>query len=602
MSFTDLIGLVKETNAHTRLIFDPHHKSFREGAFLPTITPSFLLARSVKVENSIIWECVLNIFQAEYGTARLERVKRMLDIDYKVLVSGSRPLMNYDVRNILVGMRELYTQDMVEAFRGLKAYIHYDADTAKKIIGLLPKSLTLLLKDEGLRHLISECEHVEDLPVETWLILRSKLMFEKKIVRTFTWEEPLYRLGTGSKAPLSSFTYATSWPFLGINSLREVDRRERVTLERRVNTDDLKEYYYYLSKGMAYRELEPGTHIKAPYDERGLPGYYEVYQKIVTGKGMVAYALRRALGEMTHLPPIILFRGTSTAFAGIDSFPAVMTDIEPVLGQTAYNSGEERLFALLKNRIFLTNEDREIIILGHSLGGTLTQDLVEAMARKENEWIPQSLAQITYFISNSPGVSKTVAENFAKSMNQKGQLNFHGTILKADDDPANFVGEKYLGVDCDPITSRAQTVYNHVHSFSRDPHCDLLLLRDPRYPIYLHDIEVITDQKTLNRILDNTNTVMHHILEFVRLWIARPLIYLLIWPVYQLYLFIAGNRSLKIQENVASYYKMPFSTWLQKVSTYKKIVLKEKASSLHDCPMTPKRDTNSGSRISFVRI
>lgn len=468
--------------------------------------------------------------------------------------------MNYHVRAVVVALRELYRQDIVEAFWQLKAHIHDDKAAAK--MAPLPTPLQELLANSSVVEDLRRVDHMEELPWAVWHLFRKALARHHPDSYRIRWEKATTRLKTGAASRLSTWSYERGWPLLGIYGLRVMDTRERVVLAKKMEPEDVHEFYYLLAKGFAYREMEPGLLIKGSTSVAGITSYFEVYKKIVTGKGMVAYALRRAEASMRHIQPLIVLRGTSTAPAGLDSMAAVLTDIEPVLGKTAWETGKARLFSLLQDPLFITKADHTLTVIGHSLGGTLTQFFVSAIAAEESR-MPAEIKKLSFHLFNSTAVAKTAALRFAAHMGEKGRLIYEGRVFKAAGDPANFVGEYFLGKDC-PEEGRSHVTYQHVRASSKDPHCDLLHLVDPQNHLALHEIQETRDQKLLNTLLDNTTEPEHQILEFIRLYIARPLIYLLIWPLYQLYIGLVGNRSVRVKEAIDADYNDSFSKWFYK--------------------------------------
>ncbi len=559
MTFANLIDNVRETNSHTRFIFLEEEQKFQPSSFFPSMTPSCFLSEAIKEENRRVWQVAIKIFEKEYGSLRFKRISSRLFLDENVLIkTGMRSLMNHDVRRMILATRELYSQDLTDIFRALKAYHHYPEEAAARV-GFLPEGLLETLSKtfgkEAFKKELDQADSVEKLATTTWNMLHQKIRKEKPFLRYLKWEDSDERLATATRSFFSRLTYDVGLPFFGIQGLQEADARERLHLINKVNPNDTDEYSYFLSKGMAYRELYPGYLIPASRDESGFPGYYEVYQKIVTDQGMVAYALKRASPWMRHLQPIILFRGTSTAIAGLNSLESMLTDVEPVLGQNAYLSGREKLQKLFEDRAFLKRSDKEIKVIGHSLGGSFVQFLAADLA---SEKITCSAIHISYFIANAPASSQETVALFAKSVKGFGRLSFKGTIFKAEDDPANDIGEKFIGIDC-PLGSRSSTKYLYAQTSSKDPHCDLLLLKDPKYAKQLDNLSQITDPRILNKVLDNTQNPMHRFMEFFRRFIARPIIYLFIWPIHQLFLLLFGRRV--VEERIPLSYSAPFTKW-----------------------------------------
>lgn len=570
MTFKGLIDTVCSVSAHDRLVWE--NGTFVKGAYGPVISPACFLGRNVREQNKATWQAVYDVFKEEYGKERIERTMNNLFMYPSTWETHS--VVSYCIRNMVLALREYYQQDIIDAFRMLKFY-KQNAAIAEKTVGPLPAPLKTLLNNDQFMAELAKVDNSKDLSMVLWNTLRKKIIQEGHKASIIAGEAPSLRRGGSSGCHLSHLVYSGALSWLGVPGMQAQDLKKRIAMPRQLNTDDApesrEEYFCLLARVLAYCEVpEPGYLIEAQKDSSGCAGYYEVKEKYASGQGMVFNFLKRAhptmkTGAGEFLPSCFLFRGTSTAFATIDSVPAVLTDVEKVLGLSAFQSGLKHIISLLNNPDYIAPGDEEIVITGHSLGATLTQFLVEWMAEHEGEWATQAkIKKISCYIFNGTGLPEVMTERFAKAMSRPGLTNYHITIFRADGDPANYVGPRMLGHGC-PDDGRASITYIFASAVSKDPHCDLLLLRDSRYPLCAMP-QRITEQRELNKVLDNTKSIAYRILEFIRLWIARPLIYLLIWPIYQLYLLICGNRARNLQATLPKQYTDSFTTWLERLT------------------------------------
>ena len=161
---------------------------------------------------------------------------------------------------------------------------------------------------------------------------------------------------------------------------------------------------------------------------------------------------------------------------------------------------------------------------------------------------------VNYFITNTAAAPLQMADSFAKSMKEGNKdITVSGTLIRESNDPINSAGERFLGHDCKGA-SRFSIECLSVDTDSGDSHCSLVLLdKETRY--------TVIESEGLDNFLDNTHNPKQRILEFFRRYIARPLIYLFIWPIHQLYLYFFGKRPIQEYKNQSE--NLTFSQWQQ---------------------------------------
>lgn len=116
-------------------------------------------------------------------------------------------------------------------------------------------------------------------------------------------------------------------------------------------------------------EMEEGEVIPA-VDPQGGIDYYEVYRKIGTGDGLVAYALRPITRDST-LTPSLYFRPSQISLVSEDTVETWFNDCEGEIGKTGYDAAHPLFEELMRDPYFRQNQ--KIRLVGYSLGGSQGQ-------------------------------------------------------------------------------------------------------------------------------------------------------------------------------------------------------------------------------------
>jgi hypothetical protein len=104
-------------------------------------------------------------------------------------------------------------------------------------------------------------------------------------------------------------------------------------------------------------------------------------------------------GQFCGVSPILSIRGTMPGHSG-----NALDDLEPSIGLLAFEAGKEELLELLK--LSFSQFPQGCLILGHSLGGAIAQQIAKAFV---NEGL---IAQVYHY--NAPGIGPEAASKFTE--------------------------------------------------------------------------------------------------------------------------------------------------------------------------------------------
>lgn len=188
-----------------------------------------------------------------------------------------------------------------------------------------------------------------------------------------------------------------------------------------------------ISKVTVNRELIEGQLIPAPGQD-GLIDYYKVYRK-VSGDGLIAYALRPAVGNST-LKPLLVFRPTQWAFSNEDAVLSYFNDVQRNVGEMGWKASEKKLKVLMSDPKF-RRDDEKVTVAGYSLGGAHAQYFLAEHG--------DNISHAVFYAD--PSVDDSIAEQFAEKMNAMPRraepLNIQ--IFRLRGDFCHYVGGKHVG-------------------------------------------------------------------------------------------------------------------------------------------------------------
>jgi hypothetical protein len=112
-------------------------------------------------------------------------------------------------------------------------------------------------------------------------------------------------------------------------------------------------YMERLCKAVLSRELSVGMIVPAPdpKKQKGKLDYYEIYDVISIGDGLVAYAFK-PLSKSSKLEPMVLFRSSPYHLSASDVLETWLNNMQKSLGWLGYQSSRGKLAQLLHDPQF----------------------------------------------------------------------------------------------------------------------------------------------------------------------------------------------------------------------------------------------------------
>ena len=241
------------------------------------------------------------------------------------------------------------------------------------------------------------------------------------------------------------------------------------------------------SRRTANCELLEGQIIPAPAQD-ARPDYYEVYRKIATGDGLIAYALKPATGDST-LKPLIVFRSTQFGLSGEDAIETWLNDAQLNIGEMGWKSSIAS-FEELMNDPHFRPLNMKIIISGYSLGGVYAQYFLAAYYEKILEAI----------LSAAPSVDEATAllaaDNISQMSDDVGPLNIQVNRVRGD--VVHYGGSKHVGwgvIHPNVNIQLVETDHNNRNAQKWQLH-DYRMYDNPDFPALdrIEDLQKIWDQ------------------------------------------------------------------------------------------------------------
>jgi hypothetical protein len=439
-----------------RLILGEQQNEFIEGNH---VSSNFVEENRIAVR--FFKECLIKI----YGKWRVENCAKVMS-DLERLEQRGNALTKLKVMHVMMELSDIRMDHVQRGFQNVKV-IH--ALEGYKLNDELHKAILDLTLDDDV--MISRLHTLDEIltsleEVQTFDEL-SQAQFQE-IVSFFNPVKNFHNVISGHSTSmiesLSSIIWSKvfyEWDWGHWMGKKNMMTYHRLKVQQEVDElpgDTLEEkwegYRELLSKEIVYQELKKGMLIPAPNDTQGLQQQYQVMKEFVSGQGMVAYLLVRAIPSMRELPPILLFRGTTFSWSGLDAISNFIADLEPHLGKIAYDAGKEDIFASFEVEGILDAHDDYLEVMGHSFGGVMAQRMVDTIvSRKVKDRLQSScLSQIQHIhmtMFNSPALEEERTLKFAERIDQIDDLQVRGKLYKTLRDHFHTAGVKYLGSGCD---------------------------------------------------------------------------------------------------------------------------------------------------------
>jgi hypothetical protein len=433
--------------------------------------------------------CVKKYLIDQVGSSRLERICTRYEINLTQMEESGSSLLSRHVAKIIIGVKDVKMDDMEELVQFAKTegavwppQLSFDlkgklaaaatsedldsvtfAEAYKQLQNIEIKTsptmtieeLIEVSKTEGGRwpetvsieykELLSGVETYDEIEPETLELIIHQLSLSQlpEIVAELSGAEP-------SEVAARYFFD----PFLA--------DRERLVLGEENAMDSYETFVHNFVIRIIGREMEVGMLVPAPNkpspsgfpDPEGAPRFYRVSAKIITAAGMVSYVLSPATKD-SGLDTIRFFRGTSTRSSAIDCSSTMITDSEPELGYSAFQSGE------IYEETLKAELEKITVAAGHSLGSTTLQYIL----------VKNADIKIAY-LYNGPGIMIESVDDFNQRMSQPGVNPITLFIRDAHFDIFSTVGKIHLGFEApeDTVTviyskyfPRASTAAGYAH-------------------------------------------------------------------------------------------------------------------------------------------
>lgn len=212
-----------------------------------------------------------------------------------------------------------------------------------------------------------------------------------------------------------------------------MDREKQICFED-VASLSFPAYQERLTKVLANKELVEKQLLPAP-GSNGDIDFYCVHQKICTGDGLVAYALKPAASD-SDLEPLLIFRCSQMAVSQEDIVPSLLEDLAPKVAETGYAAAKSQFEELFSDFSFLP-ADRRLKIAAYSIGAAQAQRVVADFSDR--------ISEATFY--SAPSIDTETVVRFAQEIDAADRANdpLNIFIYRTENDFCTYAGEKHLG-------------------------------------------------------------------------------------------------------------------------------------------------------------
>ncbi len=345
---------------------------------------SCLSKEPAELDSTKTWQTFLKSAEAQYGAEKTKRIFRRYDIDPQSMIQQRLPLRATHVHQLEVGAWRLEKDDLKKYFGTVSGVEKASPPAIQESIG---------------KKMPMPCNRLKIAP---------------------------FRL-SGSPS---------TWSAAFVHEPYQIDQELQLLFSDVGNLPHPYAYLERMCKAVLSRELSCGMIIPAP-DPSGKKGkldYYEIYDVITNGDGLVAYAFK-PLSKGSKLEPMVLFRSSPYHLSANDVLETWLNNMQKNIGWLGYQSSRGKLAQLLHDPNFCPPKKR-ILVGGFSLGGTHAQLLIADHYEKVSHAI--------FF--NDASVDTETAEMFAAKINDTKHLPgpMKVRIFRTKGDVVHGANEKHL--------------------------------------------------------------------------------------------------------------------------------------------------------------
>ncbi|MBS3904701.1 MAG: hypothetical protein KGZ39_05190 [Simkania sp.] len=339
------------------------------------------------VSQGRTWEIFLQAANTQFGVNKVKHIFTRYGINTQTMIQQARPLLAKHVHMLEVGVSCVHRED-------LDRY----AGSARNSSLLAPSRIQQLIH----KHIPVPCNRLNVAPFQL------------------------------SGTPTSTKAFFFHDPHL-------MDQEMQLLFSDIGNLPHRYAYLERLCKGIIPRELPVGMLVPAPdpSGHKGALDYYEIYDVITTGDGLVAYAFK-PLSKSSRLQPMILFRGSPYHLSGNDVLETWLNNMQKNIGWLGYQSSRGKLAKLAHDTDFCGKNQR-ITVGGFSLGGAFAQLFTADH--------PERIAEAIFF--NDPSIDAETADMFSAKINSMKKLptSMKVRIFRTKGDFVHYANEKHLFCD-----------------------------------------------------------------------------------------------------------------------------------------------------------
>jgi len=374
----------------------------------------------------------------KWGANRVARALARSHLDFEKMIERGDSLTVFHTRMMTMSLLDIHQADIDDTYGQITDFIQGRGNLTSFQRGVVGREFFVETEEQmrqSLKKRFSKPVAIDQLSEEKYSLLMAMTRPSHEEITTAFFGEPVEGIISGHQDD----SYTQFW----FNYSKDLQERLQlyevmIKLNERIAPNQVDVAYdELLVKALAKKAIHEGMLIPAPNGE-----WYRVEKRIFTERSKLAYYLTPVNAD-SDLSDRLIYRSTASMPSAADSFTTVVSDTNP-FEPPGYLWNKEGFEDELR---VIQNSNRELKILGHSLGSSHAQILmINLMKHMNKTGVRLGNKKLSLVCFDSPAIKEKDAKKFRKwALASHDARNIRVDYYFSQEDIVPGAGDLHLG-------------------------------------------------------------------------------------------------------------------------------------------------------------
>lgn len=399
----------------------------------------FAAWRSAKIEeNREIIRQYQSALVQKWGADRVARALARSHVDFDQMMEKGSSLTVFHVRMITMSLLDIHQADIEDTYDQIVSFTQGKGSLTSHQREVIKRELFAETEEQmraALAKRFPQKVPIEKLCGDRYSLLMALTRPTHEEITTSFFGDPVEGIISGHQDD----SYYQFWFSYSKDMQERLQLYETILkLSDRVPENQVDTAYdEILVKALAKKAIHEGMLIPTPSGE-----WYRVEKRIFTERSKLAFYLK-PVTEDSALPDRLMYRSTASMPSSLDSFTTIVSDANPFEppGYLWANAGFQEELKVINN------SNRELKVIGHSLGGSHAQILmINLMKHMKKTRYRLGNKKLSFSCFDSPAIKEKDAKKFKRwAMRSEDAKNVQIHYFFSQGDIVPGAGDLHLG-------------------------------------------------------------------------------------------------------------------------------------------------------------